>query len=275
MSDKKCSCCGGTSKDVLFNSNLPLTRKNFLHVMAAGALGLSTLAQITPAQASEQEQILKGTKDLMVIDTQHHELRISAIVTKDVSKPSVGEWGKRGQAWFGVKGGKMESFFVFTTDVPRTEINKACGAIGIRHRRQIGLDNVKAHKGLKATTSEEDYLQGDPLVVVVRFERDGQILEAPLESFIREKIKVEETEIEKPYTPHFVYHGTAEEINYPSGCVVCPSDCPGGIITDNVMPLLTMDSDYLVDWDKMPPPGTRVEIAIKSIYGPQPMSTIS
>ncbi|MGB5157756.1 hypothetical protein [Desulfobacterium sp. N47] len=77
----------------------------------------------------------------------------------------------------------------------------------------------------------------------------------------------------KPYTPHFVYHGSGEALNFPSGCIVCPSDCNGGIITDNVMPLKTTVNYYKVNWDRMPPVGSKVEVVIKSIYGPHRLSS--
>ena len=72
---------------------------------------------------------------------------------------------------------------------------------------------------------------------------------------------------------HFIYHGCGETFNLASGCIVCPSDCNGGIITDNVLPLKTMANYYKVNWDRMPPVGSKVEVVIKSIYGPYPLSS--
>ena len=66
---------------------------------------------------------------------------------------------------------------------------------------------------------------------------------------------------------------TAEAINFPSGCIVCPSDCNGGIITDNVLPLKTTVNYYKVNWDRMPPVGSKVEVVLKSIYGPYRLSS--
>lgn len=69
------------------------------------------------------------------------------------------------------------------------------------------------------------------------------------------------------------YYYTAEfHVIFPSGCTVCPSGCNGGIITDNVLPLKTTVNYYKVDWDKMPPVGSKVEVTLKSIYGPYPLS---
>lgn len=279
---KKCSCCSGNAREVLLGASTGapggLSRKSFLKTLASGALGLSVLstAAITAAaEAQEGLSIVKGEKgDVMVVDKKARELRISATVTKDVSKPSIADWGRRFQAFFGVWGGKMEGFFVFTTGVSRTEIDKAIRELGIVSRRQLPMEEVEKRKGLKPTTTREDYLDGDPMIVTVRFMKAGKLVEGALEDFIREKIIVEGKEVEKPYTPHFVYHGTGEAINFPSGCIVCPSDCNGGIITDNVLPLKTTENYYLVDWERMPPMDSKVEVVLKSIYGPTPLDSV-
>ncbi len=285
-----CSCCSGSAFDNLTGGQTAdtaiagrksgLTRSDFLKTLAVGALGWSALgsgravaAQAPPASARMVRGSQGGHEDLMIVDPVARELRISATVTKDVSKPSVADWGRRFQAFFGVRGGKMEKFFVFTTAVSRLEIDKAVQEIGIRSRRQIPMSEVEQRRGLKATTSRDDYLDGDPIICTIRFEKRGQIVEGALEDFIMEKIEVEGKEVHKPYTPHFIYHGTGEALNFPSGCIVCPSDCNGGIITDNVLPLKTTVNYYKVDWERMPPEGAKVEVVLKSIFGPSALSS--
>jgi len=210
---------------------------------------------------------IRGETDTMAVDSVNKELVITATVCKDCSKPSVCDWGQRGQAFFGAKGGKAEAFFVFTTDVSRADIDKAIRKLGVVSRRQIAADEAKTRKGLKATTVKEDYLDGDPLLVTIRYKKGGEVVEIPLESLIEEKILVEGKEVVKPYTPHFVYHGTAEAISYGSGCIVCPSGCYGGIIADNALPVLTTTSYFRVNWEKMPPAGSKVDVVLKSVYG--------
>ncbi|MBF0468998.1 MAG: hypothetical protein HQK61_08955 [Desulfamplus sp.] len=295
-SDKKadcgCGCCSSNPVDVLLGGKAGsagvdksddtkqkrhmMSRSSFFKTLAVGAFGLSTLS-VLPAlsEADTSGQIIvKGQGDVMIVDKDVRELRISATVTKDPSKPSVVEWGRRFQAFFGTKGGKMEDFFVFTTDVSRSDINQAIQNIGIQSRRQIPMDEVEQRRGLKATTTVADYLDGDPVICTIRFKKDGKILEGALEDFIMEKIMVDKAEIIKPYTPHFIYHGTGESINFPSGCIVCPSDCNGGIITDNVMPLKTTVNYYKVNWDVMPEVGSKVEVVLKSIYGQNPLNPV-
>jgi hypothetical protein len=284
-----CSCCSGNAFDNLTGGRTAgasaetakggLTRSDFLKTLAVGALGLGALgtgrAEAAPVQAGAR--VVRGNQggkeDVMIVDTATRELRISATVTKDVTKPSVADWGRRFQAFFGVWAGKMEGFFVFTTAVSRVDIDNAIQEIGIRSRRQIPMNEVEQRKGLKATTTRDDYLDGDPIICTIRFEKNGKIVEGAIEDFIMEKIEVDGKEVIKPYTPHFIYHGTGEAINFPSGCVLCPSDCNGGIITDNVLPLKTTVNYYKVDWERMPPEGAKVEVVLKSIFGPAALSS--
>jgi hypothetical protein len=274
------SCCaGGGALNVLTSGKVgavetvepgAMSRSTFLKTIAAGVFGLSTVAG-TPAfsEASQDSNIRvipgRGEHNL-IVDFGNKEIRFSAKVTRDDSKTTIADWGERAIAWIGTKGGKWDDYFIFTSDVPRPEIDKGIQEIGIKFRRQISRLKKDEHTGLKPSTTVNDYLDGDPMTVTIRFEKAGAIVEAAFEDFIQEKIIVEKKEVIKPYTPHFVYHGTAEMEKYESGCIVCPSDCPGGLITDNTFPLLTMLSLYKVNWDRMPPVGSRVEVALKSIY---------
>ncbi len=239
-------------------------------LLVSAALALS--ASAGTAGAETREVLVDGHR--MIVDLANREVRIGAAVTRDDSKAGIAEWGKRGAAWFGCAGGKAEAFFIFTTKVDRGSIDQALREIGLTSRRQISGDEVKKRTGLKPETTAQDYLDGDPLVIGVRFEKDGKLVERALEDFIAEKILVQGVEVVKPYTPHWIYHGTAEAVGYPSGCVSCPEDCWGGVIADNSVPVLTTDRWYKVDWEKMPPVGSKVEIVLKSIYGPNPLSAL-
>jgi hypothetical protein len=209
----------------------------------------------------------KSGTDTLTVDSKAREIRVSSTVLKDCSQPSVCDWGRRFQAFFGSKNGKMAPFFIFSTEVNRTEIDKAIKSVGIKSRHQIPMTEVKQRSGLKSTTQKDDYLDGDPILVSVRWKKDGKMVEVAIEDLIEEKISVEGKDVIKPYTPHFVYHGTAEAINFASGCIVCPSGCNGGIIADNSLPLKETKNYYRFDWTKMPAPGTKAEIVIKSVYG--------
>lgn len=248
--------------------------RGILVFAAAALLAAAGLASTAEKALPGKPRVVSAGGDKLLVDPATHEVRLSAEVTKDPSKPGVTDWGKRGAGWFGCRGGKSQAFFVFTTGVDRAAIDRALREIGLTSRRQIGDKEVKAHTGLRPETRAEDYLDGDPLVIAVRFRKDGKLVERALEDFIAEKILVQGKEVVKPYTPHWIYHGTAEAAGYRSGCVSCPEGCWGGVIADNSVPVLTTDRWYKVDWDKMPPVGSKVEIVLRSIYGPDPLSTL-
>ena len=231
---------------------------------------LLSFAIALPATAAKQKPAgvttVKSGTDTMTVDPKSREVRVSSTVLKDCSQPSVCDWGRRFQAFFGSKNGKMAPFFIFSTEVNRTDIDKAIKSVGIKSRRQIPMTEVKQRSGLKSTTQKDDYLDGDPLLITVRWKKDGKMTEVAIEELIEERIAVDGKDVVKPYTPHFVYHGTAEAINFASGCIVCPSGCNGGIIADNSLPLKETKNYFRFDWNKMPAPGTKAEIVIKSIY---------
>lgn len=232
---------------------------------------LICFALALPVSAARQKPtgvttVTSGT-DALTTDPRTREVRVTSTVLKDCSQPSVCDWGRRFQAFFGSKDGKMSPFFIFSTEVNRTYIDKAIKSAGIKSRRQIPMTEVKQRTGLKSTTQKDDYLDGDPLLISVRWKKDGKMVEVALEDLIEEKISVDGKDVIKPYTPHFVYHGTAEAINFPSGCIVCPSGCNGGIIADNSLPLKETKNYFRFDWSKMPAPGAKAEIVIKSIHG--------
>jgi len=228
------------------------------------ALGM-VFAVAAPTLAAGEAATAAVAKDTLVVDRESREIRFTATVTRDDSAAAVHDWGTRGQAWIGTRGGKAEKFFIFTTDVDRAAIDQAVRDLGVKSLRQIPKEGWEKHQGLKTTTTREDYLDGDPMIASIHFEKDGRQTVLALEELIEEKVAVGDTGVVKPYTPHWVYHGTGEAIRYPSGCILCPSDCFGGIITDNSLPLLTMNQ-YKVDWSKMPPVGAKVEIVLKSIH---------
>lgn len=231
------------------------------HAILAVVMGIFLF---TPwaAMASQDTLIQKGT-DWMKVDNQNKNIVFSAVVTKNSSKAAVTEWGQRGQAWIGCKDGSQEKFFIFTTDVSRTKIDEAIQGMGVKHSHQISKKGWKKHQGVKDTMSPDDFLNGDPTLVSIRFQKDGKTVQIPLENLIEEKIEIDGKEVLRPYTPHYIYHGTGEAIHYASGCIVCPSDCFGGIITDNRLPILTYDSWYRVNWNKMPPAGEKVEVVLQ------------
>jgi len=77
--------------------------------------------------------------------------------------------------------------------------------------------------------------------------------------------KVGDKEIEKPWTPHFVFHGSGAIHKSGTGCIACPCDCPGGIIADNRYPVYDPKPKVRFDMSKAPPAGTQVYVRIRPI----------
>jgi hypothetical protein len=118
---------------------------------------------------------------------------------------------------------------------------------------------------LKPETREEDYLQGDPVVLSVFWKGEDAWIERPYESFVQERVIVDGQPVTKPWTPHFVFHGSGAIHRSGTGCIACPCDCPGGIIADNRFPIYNPKPTVRFNWDVAPRPGTRVYLRIRPI----------
>ena len=88
-------------------------------------------------------------------------------------------------------------------------------------------------------------------------------VERPYQDFAQEKVIVEGGEVIKPWTPHFVFHGSGAIHASGTGCIACPCDCAGGIIADNRYPVFNPKPIVRFDWSKAPPVGTPVYISIR------------
>ena len=69
----------------------------------------------------------------------------------------------------------------------------------------------------------------------------------------------------KPWTPHWVFHGSGVIHDERTGCIACPCDCPGGIIADNRTPIYRPMPTVRFDWSKAPPVGTTVYVRIRPV----------
>ena len=110
--------------------------------------------------------------------------------------------------------------------------------------------------------------QGDPVVLSVFWQNEaGKWVERPYEYFVSEAVAVAglDKPIEKPWTPHFVCHGSGAIHTSGTGCIACPCDCPGGIIADNRFPIYDPKPMVKFEMAKAPPEGTQVYVRIRVI----------
>ena len=221
--------------------------------------------------ASEPPAAVLPKPGTVIVDSTRGELILSAKVQLPENKPCINECGQRVQGFAGcatAAGGdaKMAAYFVFLVDVETERVFEGLMNLGCRPRVYYSIQEGRKRSGLKAETKPEDYLQGDPVVLSVFWKSaKGKWIERPYEYFVTESVTVDGTQIEKPWTPHFVFHGSGAIHKSGTGCIACPCDCPGGIIADNRYPIYDPKPKVRFDMSKAPTPGTQVYVRIRPI----------
>ncbi len=207
----------------------------------------------------------------IVVDVARCEVILSAKVQFPEGKPCINDFGQRVQAFAGCSlaaGGdaKMASYFVFLVDVETEKVFDGLMKVGCRPKVHYSIQEGRKRSGLKPGTASEDYLQGDPVVLSVFWqEAGGKWIEKPYQDFVTERITVDGEQLEKPWTPHFVFHGSGAIHHSGTGCIACPCDCPGGIIADNRFPIYDPKPTVKFDMSKAPAPGTQVYVRVRAI----------
>lgn len=204
----------------------------------------------------------------VVVDPGRGEVIVQAVVQHPQGKPCIDDWGRRVQAFAGCRfaaGGDAAyaDHFVFLSEVATEQVYEALIRLGARPRVHYSVSAAKSRAGLKPETVAEDYLQGDPVQLSI-FWKEGKVWrERPYQDFVQEKVRVEGRDVLKPWTPHYVFHGSGAIYSSGTGCIACPCDCPGGIIADNRNPVFEPKPIVRFDWSKAPPVGTVVYIRIR------------
>ena len=237
--------------------------------LAANSACLSCLFCAASIAAEQVPQTLPNPGTVLV-DTQRGEVVVSAVVQHPEDKPCIDDWGQRVQAFAGCSqaaGGeaKMAAYFVFLVDVPTEEIYEGLIRLGAKPKVHYSIQEGHQRTGLKPETKEEDYLQGDPVVLSVFWKEQEGWIERPYESFVQEQVVVDGQPVTKPWTPHFVFHGSGAIHSSGTGCIACPCDCPGGIIADNRFPIYNPKPMVRFNWNVAPKPGTRVYVRLRPI----------
>lgn len=247
-----------------------MSRKQLVRLMGYLTLAglIATSFSIGTRNVSAEELPKPGS---VVTDRTRREVILSAKVQFPEGKPCINEFGQRVQAFAGcakAAGGdaKMAGYFVFLVDVETEVVFEELMKLGCRPRVHYSIQEGRKRSGLKPNTSPEDYLQGDPVVLSVFWRNDtGEWVETAYQNFATELTKVGDKQIEKPWTPHFVFHGSGAIHKSGTGCIACPCDCPGGIIADNRFPIYDPKPTVRFDMSKVPPTGTQVYIRIRPI----------
>lgn len=245
-----------------------------------GILGLTFHQQVTAAEAVDSASGPRAAElpvaGSIVVDRVRSELILSAKVQFPEGKPCIDEYGQRVQAFAGcakAAGGdaKMAGYFVFLVDVETEVVFQGLMDLGCRPRVHYSIQQGRNRSGLSPQTRPEDYLQGDPVVLSVFWQApEGQWVERAYEDFVSELVSVDGQDVEKPWTPHFAFHGSGAIYKSGTGCIACPCDCPGGIIADNRFPIYDPKPRVRFAMSKAPPVGTQVYVRIRPISSTQP-----
>ncbi|MCA9263069.1 MAG: hypothetical protein KDA60_04450 [Planctomycetales bacterium] len=238
------------------------------HIRVA-LIGVLLLAPMTVSAGDRAASLPDPGK--VVIDQERREVILSAKVQFPEGKPCIDEFGERVQAFAGcatAAGGdaKMAAYFVFLVDVETEVVSEALMQLGCRPKVHYSIQEGRKRSGLTAETTPEDYLQGDPVVLSVFWKNaQGDWVEKAYQDLATEKVIVGDREVIKPWTPHFVFHGSGAIYGSGTGCIACPCDCPGGIIADNRYPIYDPKPMVRFDMTMVPPAGTQVYVKIRPI----------
>jgi len=242
---------------------------NTLRWLGTAIVLIALMTGVARAGDGPAEQLPKpGT---IVVDKGRSEVILSAKVQFPEGKPCINEFGERVQAFAGcataARGdAKLAAYFVYLVDVPTEDVYKGLTELGCRPLVHYSIQEGRKRSGLSEKTVPEDYLQGDPVVLSVFWKgENGEWVEKAYQDFVVESATVGDKKIEKPWTPHFGFHGSGAIHKSGTGCIACPCDCPGGIIADNRFPIYDPKPLVRFDMSKAPPVGSQVYVRIRAI----------
>jgi len=226
-------------------------------------------------EGREQPMAKKQVEELpqpgsLVANKERGEVILSAVVQHPKNKPCIDGWGQRIQAFVGCSkaadgDAKMADYFVFLVDAPVEEVYQGLVQVGAKSRVHYSMEEGHKRSGLKAETKEEDYLQGDPVLLSIFWKEGDKWIERPYQDFAQEQVLVNDKPVTKPWTPSFVFHGSGVIHKAGTGCIACPCDCAGGLIADNRFPLYDPKPTVRFNWDKAPKVGTQVYVRIRTV----------
>jgi hypothetical protein len=220
---------------------------------------------VSPAAAADP--VLPKPGDVH-IDNDRGEVILSALIQLPEGKECIDRYGERIQAFAGCsradgKSAKMADYFVFLVDAPTEDVHAGMLKLGCKPRVHYSMAEGRKRTGWKPTTTPDDFLQGDPVAISVFWKKGDKWVEKPYQDFVTERVMVDGKPVEKPWTPHFVYHGSGAIHKSGTGCIACPCDCPGGIIADSRNPIYDPKAMVKFDTSKLPPAGTQVYIRLR------------
>lgn len=207
----------------------------------------------------------------LIIDHTRVEVRCTGVVQR-TNAPRMNDFGSAIPALMGSRGGKFDEAFVFLLDAWIPDIYDALLELGARPRATFGAGEPIIHHGTRLELIEEGYMNGDPIQVWVEWQTPEGTRRRAYEDFFIERAVVDGKTIEKPWTPHFVLHGSGVLNDTRTGCLACTHDCPGGLVANNALPLKRPIPVLKSNWDLLPKPGTQVIVVLRPVPSAPPRS---
>ena len=197
------------------------------------------------------------------VNAAHGEILFSATVQHPKNKPCIDAWGERYQAFLGTsrcrgKPSQFGDYFVFLSQADIEDVYKGLIELGAEARVHYSCKEAKKVAG-------REYLDGDPVVISLFWDEQGRWVERAYDDFAQERRESGGEDAAKPWTPHWVFHGSGVIHDERTGCIACPCDCPGGIIADNRTPVYRPMPTVRFNWSKAPPAGTTVYVRIRPV----------
>lgn len=220
-------------------------------------------AMLISAGASPYSMLLESNEGLEVFP-ENHIVLIGCEVCYNESSPGMDDYSERTQGWSGCSDGTNEPHFIFKSEVSSADADAAMLEAGAAAYNNFPVSEA-VEKLQSGSESWDDYLNGTVVMPAIRWvDGDGETREIAYERFFTQiDTGRNGQELEKEFTPHFVYHGSSllngETI---FGCLVCQQDCSGGLVCDNSGACCRPVPTLKPNWDLIPEQGTTVTLVM-------------
>lgn len=152
------------------------------------------------------DTVLESDEEIMVFPESHVVL-IGCTICHNPESPGMDDFSQRTQGWSGCTDGRNEPHFIFKSEVSSADADAALQTAGA-----VAYNNFSVPEAVAYLQNDEEcwehYLNGTRVMPSIRWTEDGVIREVAFERFFNEiSTGRDGIEVEKEFTPHFVYHG--------------------------------------------------------------------
>lgn len=225
--------------------------------------GLMFTAILISVGTGAYDMVLESN-DVIEVYPENHIVLIGCEIAHNSESPGMDDFSERTQGWSGCTDGINEPHFIFKSEVTSSDAHAAMEEAGAVAYNNFPVSEAVA-KFQSGSESWDDYLNGTIVMPAVRWtDENGETREVAYERFFTQiDLGREGQEIEKEFTPHFVYHGSSMlNVDRIFGCLVCQQDCSGGLVCNNSGAACKPVPTLRPDWELIPPVGTTVTLVM-------------